>query len=128
MMGDEKKDNKQTNKWRLIFNRWVYLVRLFSLISSNSPKNMLLIMIITILTGLIPLLSIFSLQQLVNSITLLGEQLEGSFPLGVILWMSLFIIAFLLQSVANIYGGMIRDNIYICTTLHPTIYICTTLQ
>lgn len=72
---------------------------------------MLLIMIITILTGLIPLLSIFSLQQLVNSITLLGEQLEGSFPLGVILWMSLFIIAFLLQSGANIYGGMIRDNI-----------------
>src|SRR5690625_12197 len=111
MMGDEKKDNKQTNKWRLIFNRWVYLVRLFSLISSNSPKNMLLIMIITILTGLIPLLSIFSLQQLVNSITLLGEQLEGSFPLGVILWISLFIIAFLLQSGANIYGGMIRDNI-----------------
>lgn len=72
---------------------------------------MLLITIITILTGLIPLLSIFSLQQLVNSIILLGEQLAGHFPSEVILWMSLLIIAFLLQSGANIYGGMIRDHI-----------------
>src|SRR5699024_6650790 len=103
--------NKETKKWRSMYKRWTYLFRLFKLMSSTAPKDMFFILGITIVIGLIPLLSIFSLQQLVNSITSLGDRLSGQFPFEVLLWMSLLIIAILLQSVVNIYGGMLNDHI-----------------
>lgn len=110
-MGHSQNQNKETKKWRSMYKRWTYLFRLFKLMSSTAPKDMFFILGITIVIGLIPLLSIFSLQQLVNSITSLGDRLSGQFPFEVLLWMSLLIIAILLQSVVNIYGGMLNDHI-----------------
>lgn len=102
---------QEHHKIKSIYHRWIYMFRLIQLMTSTAPKEILLVMFITIGTGLIPLLSIFSLQQLVNSITLLGDQTSERIPLEVILWMTLLIITLLLQSGANIYGGMIRDHI-----------------
>src|SRR5699024_10885514 len=106
-MGHSQNQNKETKKWRSMYKRWTYLFRLFKLMSSTAPKDMFFILGITIAIGLISLLSIFSFEQLVNSITSLGDRLSGQFPFEVLLWMSLLIIAILLQSVVNISGGML---------------------
>lgn len=72
---------------------------------------MFTILFITICTGLIPLLSIFALQKLVNSIAILGDFSQTELPLEVIIWISVLIVALVLRSSSNIYGRMIRDHI-----------------
>lgn len=103
--------NKKTDKLKSLYYRWIYMLRLLRLISTIAPKEMIMIMVITIGTGLVPLLSIFALQQLVNSITYLGNYASDRIPLEIIMWMMMLILALLLNSGANIYGGMIRDHI-----------------
>lgn len=93
------------------FHRWRYMLRLFKLITVTAPKDMLVVMTITIVLGLVPLLSLFALQQLVNSVTSLVGGIETGTLMIVYLWMALFVTALLLQNVGNIFGGMLRDRI-----------------
>lgn len=111
MAYSEEENNKKESKLHSISNRWKYMYRLFKLIASIAPKDMYTILFITICTGLIPLLSIFALQKLVNSIAILGDSSKTELPLEVIIWISLLIVALILRSSSNIYGRMIRDHI-----------------
>ncbi|WP_318615732.1 ABC transporter ATP-binding protein [Sporosarcina sp. YIM B06819] len=97
------------DKLKAFYSRWVYMGKLFKLIISIASKEMAIMLVLTISLGLLPLLSIFSLQQLVNAISQLGDAV--GFPSTTILWMALLILALVLQSVGNIYGNMSRDHI-----------------
>lgn len=111
MSRSDEYHNQQENKRNTIYHRWKYIYRLFKLIASIAPKDMFTILFVTLCIGLVPLLSIFALQQLVNSITLLGGVSSTGLSLDITIWMILLIGALILQSASNIYGRMIRDHI-----------------
>lgn len=101
--------HQKENKLRSLLSRWPYLFRFLKLMISLAPKEMLIILSITILTGFIPLLSIVALERLVNSIVLLSDAAD-IFPTEVIIWLSLFIGTIILQSTSNIYGRLLKDH------------------
>ncbi|WP_062104327.1 ABC transporter ATP-binding protein [Bacillus niameyensis] len=109
-MTQTEEQQKKSIYWKDLMNRWKYLFKLFKLLLSTAPKEVLIIMFVTICMGMIPLLSVFALQQLVNAITQLGGHASPGFPMQLILWVLLFIFALILQFVGNIFGGMIRDH------------------
>lgn len=105
----ETESQQKKGELRVLLNRWGYLLRFFKLMLSLAPKEIVIILMITILSGFIPLLSIVALEQLVNSIALLSDT-TATFPTEVIIWVSLFIGAIILQSTSNIYGRMLKDH------------------
>lgn len=110
-MTKSQPDSKKQSKWKETSERWKYVARLFKLVSSTAPKDMIFMLMITIVIGLIPLLSIFSLEKLVNAITQLSVVETEGLPTRTILWGALFIAALFLQSIVHIYGGMLNDQI-----------------
>lgn len=100
---------KLTDRLKSFYKRWKYMFKLLKLMTSIAPKDMIIITIVTVFLGLLPLLSIVSLQQLVNAITQVNNPSE--MPTEIVLWTSLFVAALALQTAGHIYGSMIRDQI-----------------
>ncbi|MCJ7839767.1 ABC transporter ATP-binding protein/permease [Lederbergia sp. NSJ-179] len=96
--------------WKNSWKRWHYLLKLFKLLISTAPKEVIFIMFMTILMGMIPLLSIYALQHLVNAITELGGRTSSGVPPEISFWVALFILALILQFAGNIFGSMVRDH------------------
>lgn len=109
MSQSRPEDHQKKSKLRGLLSRWAYLFRFLKLMISLAPIEMVIILSITILTGFIPLLSIVALEQLVNSIVLISDA-AGTFPTEVMIWLSVFIGAIILQSTSNIYGRMLKDH------------------
>lgn len=109
MLQSKSDSHQKKSGLHRLWNRWVYLFRFLKLMISLAPKEMSVILSITILTGFIPLLSIVALERLVNSIALLSSE-TPTIPTEVIIWVSLFIAAMILQSTSNIYGRMLKDH------------------
>jgi ATP-binding cassette, subfamily B, bacterial len=90
--------------------RWFYLFRLIHLILSLARKEVLIIFIMMIISGFMPLLTLFSLRYLVDEVVKMVQTQSGEL-IFVISWTSLFILSMFLQHFTRIYGGVTTDHI-----------------
>ncbi|MGP4082542.1 ABC transporter ATP-binding protein [Pseudalkalibacillus sp. R45] len=90
--------------------RWFYLFRLIHLLLSLSRKEVLIIFIMMMISGFMPLLTLFSLRHLVDEVVKAVQSQAGEL-IFVISWTSLFILSMFLHHFTRIYGGATTDHI-----------------